>query len=173
MDRVIALLSSGAIVGPCDYADVVTLPHKRAVFSRAPAAVRGAGLIVVVQGAVALVVAAALVVRGLTGADQRIVNGLGTAIWFVVVGVAVLAAGCALLVGKRWGRGLAVFTQLLLLPVAWYLVVGSHQSAFGFPMGIVALIALILLFSPPAVRWSAGAYQRSVASSANRKADSR
>lgn len=126
-----------------------------------------------VQGAAALVVAAVLVVRGLAGADQRVVNGLGTAIWFVVVGAAVLAAGCALLVGKRWGRGLAVFTQLLLLPVAWYLVVGSNQPAFGFPLGMVALTALILLFSPPAVRWAAGGDQRGPASSASRGPDNR
>ena len=46
-----------------------------------------------------------------------------------------LAAGCALVTGKRWGRGLAVFTQLLLLPVAWYLAVGSHRPAFGIPAG--------------------------------------
>ncbi|KJX75548.1 integral membrane protein [Mycobacterium lepromatosis] len=157
---------------PRDYADAVTLPNKRAVSFRTPAAVRGAGLIVAVQGVAALVVAAALVVRGLAGADQRVVNSLGTAIWFVLVGVAVIAAGCALMVGKRWGRGLAVFTQLLLLPVAWYLVVSSNQLPFGFPLGIVAMTVLVLLFSPPAVRWSAGADQRSLACEANRRADS-
>jgi len=126
-----------------------------------------------VQGVAALVVAAVLVVRGLAGADQRVVNGLGTAIWFAVVGGGVLAAGYALMAGKRWGRGLAVFTQLLLLPVAWYLAVGSHQPAFGIPLGIVALTALILLFSPAAVRWAAGGDQRGPASSASRGPDSR
>ena len=134
---------------------------------------RGAGLIVAVQGAAALVVAAVLVVRGLAGADQHVVNGLGTAVWFVLVGGAVLAAGCALVVGKRWGRGLAVFAQLLLLPVAWYLAVGSHQPAFGIPVGIVALTVLVLLFSPAAVRWAAGGDQRGPASSANCGPDSR
>ena len=149
-----------------DYADAVTT-------SSAPAPVRGAGLIVAVQGAAALVVAAVLVVRGLVGADQRVVNGLGTAVWFVLVGGGVLAAGRALVVGKRWGRGLAVFTQLLLLPVAWYLAVGSHQPAFGIPLGIVALTVLVLLFSPAAVRWAAGGDQRGPASSTSRGPDSR
>jgi len=138
-----------------------------------PSAVRGAGFIVAVQGVAALVVAAALAVRGFAGADQHVVNGLGTAIWFVLVGGAVLAAGRALVVGKRWGRGLGVLTQLLLLPVAWYLAVGSHQPAFGIPLGIVALTALILLFSPAAVRWAAGGDQRGPASSASRGPDSR
>ena len=139
----------------------------------APPAVRSAGWIVVLQGAAALVVAAVLVLRGLGGADQRVVNGLGTAVWFAVVGGGVLAAGYALVAGKRWGRGLGVFTQLLLLPVAWYLAVGSHQPVFGIPLGIVALTALILLFSPAAVRWAAGGDQRGPANSASSGPDSR
>jgi len=139
----------------------------------APAAVRGAGVIVAVQGVVALVVGAVLVARGIAGADQRVVNGLGTAVWFFLVGGVVLAAGRALALGKRWGRGPAVFTQLLLVPVAWYLTVGSHQPAFGIPLGVVALAALILLFSPPAVRWAAGSDQDGPASSAKRGPESR
>jgi len=95
------------------------------VTARPPASVRGAGLIVAVQGATGLVVAAVLLFRGLGGADQRVVNGFGTAAWFAVAGGAVLAAGCGLLVGRRWGRGLAVFAELLLLPVAWYLARGA------------------------------------------------
>jgi hypothetical protein len=134
--------------------------------------VRGAGLIVAVQGVAALVVAAVLVVRAVAGADQHVVNGLGTAVWFVVAGGVVLAAGWALTVGKRWGRGLAVFTQLLLLPVAWYLAVGSGQPLIGIPVGIVALTILVLLFSPAALRWAAGD-QRGPASSASGGPDSR
>lgn len=129
---------------------------------------RAAGVIVALQGVAALAVAAALVVRGIAGADQRVVNGLGTAIWFVLVGAVVLAAGRALVIGKRWGRGLAVVTELLLLPVAWYLAVGSHQPAFGIPVGAVALATLVLLFTPAAVRWAAGGDQAGPASSASR-----
>jgi hypothetical protein len=138
-----------------------------------PSVVRGAGLLVALQGAVALVVAAVLVVRGIAGADQRVVNGLGTALWFVLVGGVVLAAGRALVIGKRWGRGLAVFTQLLLAPVAWYLAVGSHRPAFGIPLGVLAATVLVLLFSPAAVRWAAGRDQGGPASSASRGPDSR
>jgi peptidoglycan/LPS O-acetylase OafA/YrhL len=139
----------------------------------APYTVRVAGWIVAVQGVAALVVAGVLVVRGIAGADQRVVNGLGTAVWFVLVGGVVLAAGRALVLGRRWGRGLAVVTQLLLLPVAWYLAVGSHQPAFGIPAAVVALTALILLFSPAAVRWAAGGDQGGSANSASRGPDSR
>ncbi|ETB54513.1 membrane protein, partial [Mycobacterium avium subsp. paratuberculosis 10-8425] len=47
----------------------------------APTAVRRAGLIVLLQGVAALVVAVVLVVRGIAGADQHVVNGLATAGW--------------------------------------------------------------------------------------------
>jgi hypothetical protein len=118
--------------------------------------VRGAGLIVAVQGATGLVVAAVLLLRAVDGADQRVANGFGTAVWFTLAGGAVLAAGWALLVGRRWGRGLAVFAELLLLPVAWYLAVGSHRMLIGIPVGVVALTGLALLFSPAALRWVSG-----------------
>jgi hypothetical protein len=123
--------------------------------------VRGAGLIVAVQGAAGLAVAAVLVVRALAGADQRVVNGFGSAAWFFLLGAGVLAAGWALLRGKRWGRGFAVFVQLLLLPVAWYLGVGSHRVAFAIPVAIIAVTVLVLLFSPPALRWAAGSQRGS------------
>jgi peptidoglycan/LPS O-acetylase OafA/YrhL len=109
-----------------------------------------------VQGAAALVIAAVLVLRGLTGADQRVVNGFGTAGWFALVGCGVLAAARALLRGRRWGRGATVFANLTLLPIAWYLGVGSHRWGYGTAIGVVALAALALLFSPAAVRWAAG-----------------
>ena len=71
-----------------------------------------------------------------------------------------LAAGWALLVGRRWGRGLAVFAELLLLPVSYYLTVGSHRAAIGIPVGLVALAGLVLLFSPAALRWVLGGISR-------------
>lgn len=133
---------------------------------------RRAGVIVALEGVAALIVAAVLVVRGIGGADQHVANGLATAGWFVLVGAGVIAAGRALMLSKRWGRGLAVITQLLLLPVAWYLAVGSHQPGFGIPAGFVALVVLGLLFSPAAVRWAAGS-QGDSASPANGGPDSR
>ena len=107
-----------------------------------------------------LAVAVVLAIRGFAGADQRIVSGFGTAVWFVLVGGGVLAAGWALWTGRRWGRGLAVFAQLLLLPVAWYIAVGSHQWLFGIPIAVVALATLALLFSPSALQWAAAGDDR-------------
>jgi hypothetical protein len=126
------------------------------VTTAVPNTVRRAGTIVAGEGAVGLVIAVVLVVRATGGADQHLVNGYGTAAWFAVFGTAVLAAGLALATGKRWGRGIAVMMQLLLLPVAWYAAVGSHQLALGVPIAIVAVVALALLFSPTAQIWASG-----------------
>ena len=123
---------------------------------RPPATVRGAAAIVGAEGVAALAVAVILVIRGFAGADQRVVSGFGTAAWFAIVGGGVLAAGWALWTGRRWGRGLAVFAQLLLLPVSWYIAVGSHQWLYGIPIAIVAVLTLALLFSPSALQWAAG-----------------
>ncbi len=140
---------------------------------RPPSTVRGAGLIAAVQGATGVVIAAVLVFRAIAGVDQRVANGFGTAIWFALAGGAVLAAGWALLIGRRWGRGLAVFAELLLLPVSYYLTVGSHRASIGIPVGLVALAGLVLLFSPPALRWVAAGGQSGPASSANSTPDTR
>jgi len=43
--------------------------------------------------------------------------------------------------------------QLLLLPVAWYLAVGSGQWIYGIGLAVVALVTLVQLFSPSAVQW--------------------
>ncbi|HPX37739.1 MAG TPA: hypothetical protein PLH92_15445 [Mycobacterium sp.] len=119
----------------------------------APATVRQAAVLVGLQGLAAVVLAAILVVRGLAGADQHIVNGFGTGATVAVLGAAVLAAGWALWNSRRWGRGLAVFAQLLLLPVAWYMGVGSHQWGYAVPVALVAALILVLLFSPATVEW--------------------
>ena len=105
------------------------------------------------EGLVGLVAAADYVVSGFAGGNEPGLNKFGTAAWFAIIGGAVLAAGWALWTGRRWGRGLAIFAQLLLLPVAWYVAVGSAQWAFGVPIAVVAVAALVLLFSPSAVQW--------------------
>ncbi len=98
-------------------------------------------------------------------------NKFGTALWFVIMGSAVLAAGWALWTGRRWGRGLAVFAQLILLGVAYYVGVGSGQWAAGIAVAVVVLAILGLLFSPSALQW-AGA-QDSPASADNSEPETR
>ena len=117
-----------------------------------PPGVRYAGFLTAAEGVAALVVAVVLLVRASGGADQQIVNGWGTALWFVLIGCGVLAGGWALITGRRWGRGIAVISNLLLLPVAWY-VITSHHVVYGALLGLLALGTLALLFTPSTVEW--------------------
>ncbi|WP_280382331.1 hypothetical protein [Nocardia wallacei] len=128
----------------------------RAASERVPSTVRAAGALAALEGGIGVIVAIVLVVRGLTGADQSLTSAYGTAAWFAVLGGAVLAAGIALLLGRRWGRAIAVIAQILLLPVSWYMI--GSQPQFGIPLGLVALVALGLMFSPPSTRWAAEVY---------------
>jgi len=118
-----------------------------------PTPVRQAAALVALEGAVGLLAAVVYLLSGFGGSDDPGMNKFGTAAWFAIIGGAVLAAAWALWTGRRWGRGVAVFAQLLLLPVSWYIAVGSHQWLYGIPVGIVALVVLALLFSPSAVQW--------------------
>lgn len=127
------------------------------------------------EGVVGLVAAVDYVVSGLAGGNEPGLNKFGTAAWFAIIGGGVLAAGWALWTGRRWGRGVAVFAQLLLLPVAWYVAVGSQQWAFGVPIAVVAVVTLVLLFSPSAVQWwaASGDDQDSSANADNSGPDTR
>lgn len=126
---------------------------------------------VALEGVALVVVAVALVARALAGAHEKSISGYGTALWFVVMGAALFTAAWALWTGRRWGRGIAVFAQLLLLPVAWYVAVGSQQWSYGLPVALVAVIVLGLLFSPSALQWLSA--QDPAASSDNSSPDTR
>jgi len=118
-----------------------------------PQGVRRAAALVGLQGAVLMLAAVVFVVRGLGGADQHIVNGFGNALWFGLFAAAVLGAAWALWRGRRWGRGIAVFTQMLILPATWYAGVGSHRWIYAIPVAAVSVLILVLLFSPATLRW--------------------
>jgi len=117
-----------------------------------PRPVRVAGVIAALQGVLALITAAVLVVRELGGHREAAISGYGTAVWFVIMGSAVGAAGGALLTGRRWGRGIAVFANLLLLGVAWY-VYSSGQLRYAVLVAAVSIAVLAALFSPSALAW--------------------
>ena len=124
-----------------------------------PPTVRVAGSLVVLEGAVAIGFAVYSVVRALSGThDQSVTNGYGLALWLGILFGGVLAAGIALLRGKRWGRAVAVVAQLLLLPVAWSLLTDSHQVVLGIVLSVIVLPALVLLFAPPTTTWLAEDY---------------
>lgn len=119
----------------------------------APPTVRQAAAIVLFEGSAALLMTIVYLVSGFSDAEADGLNRFGTAGWFAIMGGGVIVAGRALWTGRRWGRGIAVFANLLLLPVAWYLAVGSGQWGYGIPVAVLAVYALVLLFSPSALEW--------------------
>jgi hypothetical protein len=121
-----------------------------------PASVRRAAVLVALEGAAGIIAAALFVIRRLRGADQHIVNGFGNAAWFGLLGAGVLTAAWALWTGRRWGRGIAIYTQMLLLPISWYVGVGSHQWLYAVPIAALTVAILVLLFSRETVNWLSG-----------------
>lgn len=117
-----------------------------------PRGVRIAGAIAALEGALGVAVAVVLVVREAAGHHEVAISGYGTAAWFAIMGSGVAAAGWALLTGRRWGRGIAVFANLVLLGVAWY-VYSSGQLRYAVAVAAAAITVLGLLFSPSALHW--------------------
>ncbi|MFT3717082.1 MAG: hypothetical protein QM774_14375 [Gordonia sp. (in: high G+C Gram-positive bacteria)] len=118
-----------------------------------PPLLRGAGALVGVEGVAGLVVAVIYVIRGIGGHHESYINSYGSAAWFAVCGAALLAAGSALSRGRRWGRGVGVFAQLMLGVVAWTLLTGSHQPVWGTLLAVVVVLALVLMFAPQSTNW--------------------
>lgn len=122
-----------------------------------PTPVRLAGWIAAAQGLVGVGVAVVLVIRAIGGHREEsvVISGYGTAVWFAILGGGLLAAGLGLLRGRRWGRGLVVIVELLLLFVAWYVGVGSRQYLAGIALALVCGFALVSLFRREAIEWYA------------------
>jgi hypothetical protein len=119
----------------------------------APKTVRGAGLLVALQGLVGVVFAVALLVRALSGAET-IGNLYGEAAYFAVLGGAVLGCGIALFLGKRGVRAPITVIQILLLGVAWYAMGPSDRPEYGIPVAALCVVVLYLLYNVKARVWA-------------------
>jgi hypothetical protein len=111
-----------------------------------------AAAVVCLQGVLGVLFAAALIARAL-GGTQRLVEVLGQAGYFVVLGGGVLLVGVALLRGRRWARSPALVVQVLLLGVAWYAAVPSGRPEYGVPIGVICLAVGAALLGPSARAW--------------------
>lgn len=109
-----------------------------------------AGAVVCLQGLVGVVFAVVLLVTpgSLTTQDR-----LGESGFFLVMAAGVVALGVALVLGKRGARSPAVVTELILLGIAGYVTVPSHQVAYGVPIAVVCVGTLYLLLSASVRDW--------------------
>jgi peptidoglycan/LPS O-acetylase OafA/YrhL len=107
-----------------------------------------AGVLLGVQALAALAFAALLAseIR-----PARAAMGIGVTLIMLGYGVllALVARGVAL--GRRWSRGLAVVTQLILLLLG-YGIRQPPTTWAGLVMGLVALTVLVCLLIPPSTR---------------------
>lgn len=124
-----------------------------------PPSVRYAGFLAAAQGVLALLFGFLLIIRDIAGHEElmAVISGWGTGLWFLIMGSAVLACGLALTRGKRWGRGVVVMTQMLLLPVAYYLFT-SGQPVYAGILAVTALAGLAMMFNNDAAKWQASGY---------------
>ena len=106
----------------------------------APQNVRVAGALVAAQGAVAVVFAVVLAVRSLGSAGRATGPGTAEAVFFLLIGAAVVA----------------IVIQLLLLPVVYSLLGPSKQLLLGIVSGAVVILTFLLLISDQSRRWSMG-----------------
>ena len=107
-----------------------------------------------VQGLLGVAFAVALVVRALSPEGSSSI--LGEAVYFVLIGVALVAVGVGLVRGKRWARTPAIVTQLLLLPVVYSLIGPSRQLVLGIVTGVFVVATFLLLISERSRAWSMG-----------------
>jgi peptidoglycan/LPS O-acetylase OafA/YrhL len=124
--------------------------------SAAPLSVRGAGVLVGIQGLAGIAFAVALLVRAFGGEPATGGNLFGEAAYFAVLGGGVLACGAGLLLGKTWARTPATVVEILLLGVSWYAIGPSGRPEFGLPVAAVCVLVLVLLFVAPSRQWALG-----------------
>jgi hypothetical protein len=103
--------------------------------------------------------AVAVVLEGLVGvAAAVLLVAVGTtfSVWGFValLGLAIGAAGVALLRGVRGARGPCLFSQLLVLGCAFYAAVPSGRPEWGVPAAVVAVAVLCGLLCAPAREWA-------------------
>jgi hypothetical protein len=124
--------------------------------SAAPGSVRGAGILVGVQGLGGIAFAVALLVRAFGGGSTSGSNLFGEAAFFAVFGGGVLACGIGLLLGKTWARTPSTVIEILLLGVSWYAIGPSGRPGLGLPVAALCVLVLVLLFVAPSRAWALG-----------------
>ena len=73
--------------------------------------------------------------------------GLGVAVLMAVFGLVLLLVARGVFQGKRWSRGPAVVTQLILLPLAWSFK-GGATTWVSVLLAVLAITALVGLIHP-------------------------
>lgn len=117
---------------------------------RAPATIRYAAGVVLVQAAALLVTAIALLVLAVTHSSQRLWAALAIAGFALLGALICYLCGRGLLALRPSARSPIVLLELLTLPVGYSLGIQSGRALVGVPVLISAAVVLALLFTPTA-----------------------
>ncbi|MFB4312555.1 hypothetical protein [Actinomadura sp. 21ATH] len=79
-------------------------------------------------------------------------SAIGVTVLALAGGAGMLACARGLLRAEPWSRAPTVLTQLFALPVAWSLW-QSEQPLLAVPLGLAAVLTLVLALSPPSTDW--------------------
>jgi hypothetical protein len=125
----------------------------------APAPVRAAGALVIVQGLAALVVAVVALVHGIAGGTPGQL-AYGEAGIFLVIAIAFAVPGVLLWLGRRGARNGVVFLQLLLVGGIWYQFNPAESLGADVVFTAYCLAVLVPLFLRPSRERAIGAHSR-------------
>ncbi|WP_199487474.1 hypothetical protein [Actinomadura spongiicola] len=120
--------------------------------SKRPITVRAAAALEALEGAGAIGFGVYTGVETATGAAVDEASAIGVTVLALAGGLGMLACARGLLRADQWSRAPTVLTQLFALPIAWSLW-QSERPAIAIPMGVVAVLALIAVLSPPSTAW--------------------
>jgi hypothetical protein len=84
----------------------------------------------------------------IVGKPLDLASAIGVAVLALLGGLGMLAVARGLVRAERWSRSPGVVTQLFGLFLAWNMI-QSQQWAYGVPLAVGAIIALIALLSGP------------------------
>lgn len=113
-----------------------------------PATLTAAAGIEALEGLAMIGLGVFVAVETIVARSYSVMNAVALAVCAVALGAGLLAVGRALFQARRWGRTPALLTQVFGFVIAVYMI-QAHQYAIGVPIVVVAVAALVLLFSPP------------------------
>ncbi|WP_174548829.1 hypothetical protein [Actinomadura formosensis] len=120
--------------------------------SKRPITVQAAAALEAVEGLVAVGFGGYTGVETALGAAVDPASAIGVTVLSLAGGLGMLGCARGLLRADQWSRAPTVLTQLFALPIAWSLW-QSERPAIAIPMGVIAVLALIAVLSPPTTAW--------------------
>ncbi|MFI0355484.1 hypothetical protein [Actinomadura sp. 9N407] len=120
--------------------------------TKRPMTVNAAAALEAAEGAAALGLGLFVGIETIIGRAVDPASAIGVTVLALAGGAGMLACARGLLRAESWSRAPTVLTQLFALPVTWSLW-QSEQALVAIPLGLAAVLTLLLVLSPPSTGW--------------------